>query len=91
MITAPSDTVNRKLKPHSKEKKQKSAQAIVLASGNLGLIYFTRWPQRMTLEEINEVYPEMVDGLKNHEGVGFIMLRSKADGPIVWGEKARIT
>ena len=87
MITAPSDTVNRKLKPHSEEKKQKNAQAIVLASGNLGLIYFTRWPQRMTLEEINAVYPEMVEGLKNHEGVGFIMLRSKADGPIVLGRK----
>jgi len=87
MISAPSDAVNRKLKPGSKEKKQKGAQAIVLASGNLGLIYFTRWSQRMTLEEINAAYPEMVDGLKNHEGVGFIMIKSAANGPMVLGRK----
>lgn len=85
MISAPVDAVSRKSKPGSKQKRQKGAEAIVLASGNLGLIYFTKWSHRMTLEEITLAYPKMIDGLKNHRGVGFIMLRSQADGPIAMG------
>jgi putative membrane protein len=84
---APSETVTRKFKGISEEKKQKGAGAIVLASGNLGLIYFTKWPWRLTLEEINSVYPDMIPGLVNHDGVGFIMLKSKERGPLVIGAK----
>jgi uncharacterized membrane protein YvlD (DUF360 family) len=86
MITAPGEAVNRKLNPRFKEKK-KVAEAIVLASGNLGLIYFTKWSQRLTLEDINLVYPEMIPGLINHEGIGFIMLDSGKDGPVVINSK----
>ncbi|MGZ8548954.1 MAG: alkaline phosphatase family protein, partial [Sulfuricurvum sp.] len=87
MIFAPIDTVNRKLNP--KEKKQKEAHAIVLASGNLGLIYFTKWSHRMTLEEINAAYPNMIPGLIKHEGVGFIMVKSNDYGPLVLGAKGK--
>lgn len=87
MIFAPIDTVNRKLNP--KEKKQKGADAIVLASGNLGLIYFTKWSHRMTLEEINAAYPSMIPGLTKHEGVGFIMVKSNDYGPLVLGAKGK--
>lgn len=83
MITAPSETVKRKFNRGSKEKKQKSAGVIVLASGNLGLIYFTKWQQRLTLEEINNAYPQMISGLTNHKGVGFVMVRSKEHGSVV--------
>lgn len=59
----------------------------VLASGNLGLISFTAWPERMTLEEINTAFPALVSGLLAHPGIGFLMVRSESQGPIVLGAK----
>jgi putative membrane protein len=58
-----------------------------LASGNLGLISFTQWPERMTMEEINEAFPAVLPGLTQHEGVGFVMVRSDEYGPVVIGAK----
>jgi hypothetical protein len=49
---------------------------VVLASGNLGLVYGTRLPRRATLEEIETLYPGVLDGLAAHEGIGFLMVRS---------------
>ena len=56
---------------------------VALASGNLGLVSFTEIPHRLTLEELNASYPAVVPGLADHEGIGFIMVRSQDDGPIV--------
>lgn len=39
----------------------------------------------MTLEEINEAFPAVVPGLVQHEGIGFIMVHSEADGAVVLG------
>jgi hypothetical protein len=60
-------------------------EVYALASGNLGLVSFTQWPQRMTLEEIEEAFPAVIQGLAQHEGIGFIMVRSKEKGPLVIG------
>jgi hypothetical protein len=58
---------------------------VALASGNLGLVSFTKFSHRLTLEELNESFPTVVPGLAEHEGVGFIMVRSQAEGPVVIG------
>jgi putative membrane protein len=89
MINAPSDSIKRKIKGRSEEKKKKEARAIVLASGNLGLIYFTIWPRRLTLEEIDQVYPNMIKGLLSEDGVGFLMVNSQNQGSIVLSGKGR--
>jgi uncharacterized membrane protein YvlD (DUF360 family) len=57
----------------------------VMASGNLGLISFPREPGRVTLEELEERRPGLVDGLRTHPGVGFVLVRSAADGALVLG------
>ncbi len=88
-ITIPSQNLKRRLRRDSKEKNQKEAKVIVLASGNLGLIYFTKWPHRMTLEEIELAYPTVMSGLLNHEGIGFLMVRSQEHGPLVLSAKGR--
>jgi len=68
------------------EKGEAAEPAIVaLASGNLGLVSFTQIPHRLTLEELNDSYPAVVPGLAEHEGIGFIMVRSKEKGPVVIG------
>ena len=62
---------------------------IVLASGNLGLVYGTRREKRVTLEEMETVMPGMLDGLAAHEGVGFVMVHSEQHGPVVIGSNGR--
>jgi putative membrane protein len=64
------------LKPEEKSK------AVVLASGNLGLIYFTAWKERMNLEEISQVFPNLIPGLLKHEAVGMVMVHSSKHGPL---------
>jgi putative membrane protein len=71
------------------ENEDEQAQIVVLASGNLGLIYGTRLGRRAVLEEIEEVYPGLLEGLASHEGVGFLMVRSEAHGPVVVGAMGR--
>jgi len=57
----------------------------VMASGNLGLISFPREPGRVTLEEIAERRPGLLDALRSHPGVAFLLVRSATLGPVVLG------
>jgi putative membrane protein len=79
----------KKMMQKSQEITPEEAQAIVLASGNLGLVYFTAWDHRLTYEEMNETYPELIPGLVAHEGIGFLMVNSSADGPVVLGKRGK--
>ncbi len=58
-------------------------RAVVLASGNLGLISFPEWPERLTLETISAQFPMLLAELNAHPGVGFIVMRSEQDGAVV--------
>jgi uncharacterized membrane protein YvlD (DUF360 family) len=60
---------------------------IVVASGNLGLIYFTHDDERMTLEKMDAQFPGMIDALAHHEGIGFVMVRSEKLGTVCYGDK----
>jgi len=58
---------------------------IVLASGNLGLIYLMDTPRRLSQEEIDERHPRLLHALRNHPHIGFLLVRSDARGPVVLG------
>ncbi len=60
-------------------------EAVVLGSGNLGLIYLMHSPERLTLEQIDARYPELVPTLVDHPGIGFVLVRTAKQGPIVLG------
>jgi len=62
-------------------------KALVLASGNLGLIYFTGKKERLTLEQISQAFPNLIPGLLKYPEIGFITLRSEKRGPLVIGAK----
>jgi hypothetical protein len=66
--------------------KAKKAEIVVMASGSTGLIYFTDSPTRMTFEQIQDRYPELILGLKDNPGVGFILVRSEKEGDLVIGK-----
>jgi len=60
---------------------------IVLGSGNLGLIYLMEQPRRMSLEEIQQRHPKLLDALRDHPHVGLLLVRSERDGPVVLGAR----
>jgi hypothetical protein len=57
----------------------------VMASGCLGLISFPREPGRISLERIEELHPDLIPGLRAHPGIGFLLVRSDADGAVAIG------
>jgi uncharacterized membrane protein YvlD (DUF360 family) len=58
---------------------------VVLGSGNLGLIYLMEERRRLTLEEIQERHPRLVEELREHPHVGFVLANSADHGPVVLG------
>ena len=63
--------------------------AIVLASGNLGLVYLTESRERLALEELDARHPGLVEGLASHEGIGFVLVRSVEHGALAIGPHGR--
>jgi uncharacterized membrane protein YvlD (DUF360 family) len=60
---------------------------IAIASGNLGLVYFPQMPGRVTLEQLAEAHPGLVDTLARHQGIGAMLIKSEKHGSIVIGRE----
>ena len=58
---------------------------IAIASGNLGLVYFPQMPGRVTLEQLAEAHPGLIDTLARHPGIGAMLIKSEEHGSIVIG------
>jgi hypothetical protein len=59
--------------------------AVVLGSGNLGLIYLMEEKRRLTLEEIQQRHPRLVPALREHPHIGWLLVHSSEHGPVVLG------
>jgi hypothetical protein len=60
-------------------------EVVVLGSGNLGLVYLMEEHRRLTKEEIDERHPQLLDALRSHPHVGWLLVRSSKRGPLVLG------
>ena len=69
--------------PDKIEAGAREAEIVVMASGCTGLIYFTDSKERMIYEQIQDAHPELIVGLINHPGVGFVLVRSQEQGDMV--------
>jgi hypothetical protein len=58
---------------------------VVLASGNLGLVSFKEIDGRATRQQIDAAHPGLIDGLRQHPGIGLILVRDEVHGDIVLG------
>jgi uncharacterized membrane protein YvlD (DUF360 family) len=72
-----------------KEKKAKNdvsgESVVVLGSGNLGLVYLMDEQRRLTTEEIDERHPGLLDALRKHPHVGWLLVRSRDRGALALG------
>jgi hypothetical protein len=67
-------------------RKMGRANVVVCASGNLGLIYFTDEPGRVTFESIAAGHPRLIEGLVEHPGIDFVIAHSAEHGTLVIGK-----
>ncbi len=77
------------IKNRSKEDEENElsdSEVIVLASGNLAMIYLTQWSHRLTYEELNDLFPELISGILKNEYIGFIVVRSSEKGDLAIGK-----
>jgi uncharacterized membrane protein YvlD (DUF360 family) len=74
--------------PSSKKREKNDVSdkdAVVMGSGNLGLVYLMEERRRLTLEEMNERHPDLIPALRNHPDVGWLLVRSSEHGPLALG------
>jgi hypothetical protein len=57
---------------------------LVVSSGNLSLLYLTRFQHRLNRDEIDRAYPRLIPGLAAHPGVGLVVVRGE-NGPVAIG------
>ena len=58
---------------------------LVMASGNLALVYLTGREQRATLEDVEGMCPGLVERIVAHPGIGFVLVRTEAARSVVIG------
>ncbi len=73
--------------PTADDEKARAKKVVTVGSGCAGLIYFTHNEERLTSEQITQMYPELLVGLNKHPGVGFVMVKSEEQGNMVISKK----
>jgi hypothetical protein len=63
------------------------ADLVVVAGGNLALVYFNINDERMTLDQIEAAYPALASALVGHPGIGLMLVRTSDHGAIAVGKK----
>ncbi|WP_158880874.1 phage holin family protein [Amycolatopsis anabasis] len=58
---------------------------VVVVSGHLAMVSFTEHAGRVPLETIEREFPRLLPALVDHDGVGFMLVRSEQFGPVVLG------
>jgi uncharacterized membrane protein YvlD (DUF360 family) len=83
------DHAAREATGRSDGKKGKTAvtdrDVIVLGSGNLGLVYLMELPRRLTREEIEDRHPALLETLRTHPHIGWLLVHSSQHGAVVLG------
>ena len=77
------------IKNRSKEEEKQElsdSEVIVLASGNLAMVYLTQWKHRLTYEELNNLFPELLPEILKNEYIGFIVVKSSQKGDMAIGK-----
>jgi uncharacterized membrane protein YvlD (DUF360 family) len=58
---------------------------VCVVSGHVAMVSFPDIPGRVPLEEIERHWPDLLPGLVDHDGVGFLLVQTLEHGPVVFG------
>ncbi|WP_020662223.1 phage holin family protein [Amycolatopsis benzoatilytica] len=58
---------------------------VAVVSGHLAMVSFTEHEGRVELETIEREHPDLLPSLVDHDGIGFLLVRSGEFGPVVLG------
>lgn len=76
----------RALVPKEEDAERSAATPLVaLASGCLGLVYFTDRTQRLTREQLDAAFPGLLEGLAANPDIGFVLVATENDGAVALG------
>ena len=67
-----------------------AADVVVASSGNLAHVYLTRVHGQATTDDIEAWAPGLIEGLRRHTGIGAVVTRTAADGPVALGRDGSI-
>ncbi len=81
--------VRRAAEEKGETKGKEGEGAVVMVSGGLALVYLPHSAERLTLEQIAEAHPRLLDTLTDHPGIGFVMVRSQEHGALAIGGAGR--
>jgi len=70
-----------------KHKAEAEAEVVVMPSGALASVSFTKQPGRVSLERINELYPKLIETLVKNKSIGFLLVKSASDGSLAIGKE----
>jgi uncharacterized membrane protein YvlD (DUF360 family) len=62
-------------------------RAVVLGSGNLGLVYLMEEKRRLTFEELEALHPKLLSALREHPHIAWVLVRSSEQGPVALGPR----
>jgi len=79
------DEASGRKAPKPSKKDVSGRDVVVLASGNLGLVYLMDEPHRLSLEEIEARHPRLLPALREHPQLGWLLVHSTREGPLVLG------
>ena len=74
----------RRITPEYRELEEGAVgpRAVVCVSGSLAHVYFVGHEAALSLEEIRERYPGLVEALANHPGLGMVVARRRDTAPV---------
>jgi hypothetical protein len=87
VINQTQKVMQRNLAQQVSMQEAKPAKVTFSYGGNGGLVYFDLFPRKITLNELNAVYPGMVDKVVQHEGIGFVIAYEDDYTPVAFGKK----
>ena len=58
---------------------------VCVVSGHTAMVSFADLPGRVPLEDIERHWPDLLPGLVDHDGVGFVLVQTEEFGPVVLG------
>ncbi|MBN1095218.1 phage holin family protein [Blastococcus sp. TML/C7B] len=73
--------------PGTAEVPQVAPGVVCAVSGHCASVSFPGIPGRATLQEIEQRWPDLLPGLVDHDGVGFVLVQSAESGPVVLGRE----